>query len=302
MQHFGGYAQISPEQQGVFRGKKVAALIAKSRNVDTPPTDRLISVFHHDALVAGGWKGIVDQIGKSGFQVKDGIPFRHQNPKLVAAGAFFLPGKRESGCVRVGGMEVEGNSPHRVLFPRRLADRPDRTLVDLIDRHIKAEVVGGCAGDIFQNRPVGISADCIVTGLIPVQAQKNQIGFRQIERVSAVGHDVDDQKADFPCLGYQITQRPAGILPEKGFAAAEEKNPDSLTVEQKHLLTNRRIGIDHRSQIVDRAMPAMEVAAVGQDDGAQDCFFAPEQNGADSEPAQPDQGGWFHRFSPNFLG
>lgn len=54
MQHFGGYAQISPEQQGVFRGKKVAALIAKSRNVDTPPTDRLLSV----SITMHWWQGV----------------------------------------------------------------------------------------------------------------------------------------------------------------------------------------------------------------------------------------------------
>ena len=57
---------------------------------------------------------------------------------------------------------------------------------------------------------------------IAVQAQEDQIRFRQIKGKRAVCDDVYNQEPHAFCLDDQIPQRAFSILPKEGLSAAKE--------------------------------------------------------------------------------
>ena len=95
-------------------------------------------------------------------------------------------------------------------------------LVDLVDGHVEADVIGCGVFDILHDGVVGIATDCIMTLPVAVQTEQDQIRFRQINREGAVGHHIDDEKAHLFCFHYQIPQSTLSIPPEEGLTAAEE--------------------------------------------------------------------------------
>ena len=75
-------------------------------------------------------------------------------------------------------MEIKGHRPHVFRFARGDAHIAHMALVDLVDRHVEADVVRARAHDVLHDGVIGISADLIVALPVAVQTQKDQICFR----------------------------------------------------------------------------------------------------------------------------
>ncbi|MNP68819.1 hypothetical protein D3C76_1648310 [compost metagenome] len=58
--------------------------------------------------------------------------------------------------------------------------------------------------------------------LIPVQAEQDQIRFRQVQRKGSIGDHIDNQKAHPLGFDDQIPQAFVPIPPQKGFPAAKK--------------------------------------------------------------------------------
>ncbi len=89
-------------------------------------------------------------------------------------------------------MEVKRDCPDIGRIFCGKAYIPNAALIDLVDCHIEADIVGCGITDIFHNEVVGVASDFVMLRPGAVQAQEDQVGFRQAERESAVGNDVDD--------------------------------------------------------------------------------------------------------------
>ena len=107
-------------------------------------------------------------------------------------------------------MEIKGNGPHIFRIPGGPAHMADGVLIDLVDGHVKADVARGSVFDVFHDEVIGVSPDGVVTIPVPVQAQKDQIGLREIQGKGSVGDHVDDEKAHALCLDHQV---PEGDVP-----------------------------------------------------------------------------------------
>ena len=149
-------------------------------------------------------------------------------------------------------------------------------LVDLVDGHVEADVIGGGMFDVLHDGVVGIATDCIVTLPVAVQTEQDQIRFRQINREGAVGHYIDDEKAHFLCFHHQIPQGALSISPEEGLTAAEEQDTDSHIVELLHLLADLHIGMHNGGDVIDRTMLALQIAFVRYNDRSQNRLLLSE--------------------------
>lgn len=147
---------------------------------------------------------------------------------------------------------------------------PHRILVNLIDRHVKADIARRRIPDILHNLVVGVSTDGIMPLPVAVQAEKDEIRFRQIQWKGSVCHHIDNKKSNPFGLNNQIPQGLALILPQKGLPAAEKQDAHSHGIQLPHLPMNPGIRMDHRSNVVHRAVLAGQVASVGHDDCAKD--------------------------------
>ena len=70
--------------------------------------------------------------------------------------------------------------------------------------------VRGSVFDVFHDEVIGVSPDGVVTLPVPVQAQKDQIGLREVQGKGSVGDHVDDEKAHALRLDHQV---PEGDVP-----------------------------------------------------------------------------------------
>ena len=111
-----------------------------------------------------------------------------------------------------------------IRIPGQAADMVHVVLVDLIDGHVEADIVCSCIADIMENCIVGIAPDCIVTLPVAIQAQKDKVGLRKIDRESTVGDHVDNQEAHLFSFDYKIPECLFTIPPEESLATAEEQN------------------------------------------------------------------------------
>ena len=68
---------FSVKNESVFGGKKISALFAQARHVDTSSAHGNLAVLHNDALMARCLESIVDEIGKSTSQIENGIILLH---------------------------------------------------------------------------------------------------------------------------------------------------------------------------------------------------------------------------------
>jgi hypothetical protein len=113
---------------------------------------------------------------------------------------------------------------------------------------------------------------------VPVQAEENQVGFRQVDRERAVRHDVHEQEPRLFRFDDQIPQGPLAVFPEERFAPAQEQNPDPHIVQPPHLLPNLRVRMNDRGNIIDGAMLAAQIAFVGNDDRPKNGRVLPKQD------------------------
>lgn len=83
-------------------------------------------------------------------------------------------------------MEIKGDRPHIFGLLRRQTDIPDRAFVDLVDRHIEADIVGSGVLHMFHDGVVCVAPDGIVACPVTVEAEQDQIRLRQINGEGAV--------------------------------------------------------------------------------------------------------------------
>ena len=124
-------------------------------------------------------------------------------------------------------MEIEGYGLHVFRIPCQAADMVNVVLVDLVDGHVEADIAGGSIPDILQNGIVSIATDGVVPLPVTVQAQEDQVSFRQIDGEGTVGDHVDDQEAHFFGFDHQIPECLFAIPPKEGLAAAEEQDSNT---------------------------------------------------------------------------
>ena len=191
-------------------------------------------------------------------------------------------------------MEVEGDGPHMFGIPRGAADLANGILVDRIDGHVEADIVGSRLSDIVQNGVIGISPDCIMTFPVAVKTHKNQIRFGKIDRKCPVGDGIYNQESRLFGFDDQISQRAISIFPEECFSAAEEEDANAHCIQLPHFLPDLLIRINDRSEIVDRTMPASQIALVCKNHGTQNRISGSEQNGPNPECRQIQKRRWFH--------
>ena len=224
--------------------------------------------------------------GKALFRLKTGYPFFIRSRITSRQTAFSFFRQRQIPGVRIRSMEIEGYGAHRGELFCESRHAPDRALVDPVDRHIKADIPRRGMPHVFQDRVEGVAADGVVPLPVPVQAEKDQIGLGKLQREGAVGDDVDDQKARFLRVDHQVAQGLVPVPPEKGLPAAEKEDPHAEIVKRLHLPPDLPVGGHTGRDIVHRAMQTMEIAAVGDDDGAEDGVIRPEKNGSDPVPRE----------------
>lgn len=181
--------------------------------MDAPPAGTELAVLHHHALVTGGWEPVVNEVGEGALQVEHRGPLLHHLDDIGTAPGLLLPAQGQLLRVRIGSMEVEGHRPDVGLLLCHPAHMPNGPLVDLVDGHIETDVVGGGIADILQDQVVGVPPDGVVPLPVPVQAEKDQVGLGQVQRVGAVGHHIDNEKAQRPGLDDQLPQSSLSVPP-----------------------------------------------------------------------------------------
>ena len=125
---------MSPEQEGVFRHKEVAALPAQAGHFNAAPACGQLSVFHHHTLVARRGEAVLDQGWESAGQIEYRRARFHHLPDNAAALRLFFPGEGKLPGIGIGRVEIKGDRPHIFGLLRRQTDIPDRAFVDLVDR------------------------------------------------------------------------------------------------------------------------------------------------------------------------
>ena len=195
-------------------------------------------------------------------------------------------------------MEIKGHRPHVFRVARGKAHIAHMALVDLVDRHVEADVVRTRAHDVLHDGVIGIAADLIVALPVAVQTQKDQIRFRKIDGKRTVRHDIHNEKAYGLRFDDQLSQRALAVAPEEGLAAAEEEDAHAYIIELLHLPADLFIWMDDCRDIIDRAVFAVQVAFVGQDHRPEDRLFFSQQDRLDAEGGKVQKRRWFHRFSP----
>ena len=195
-------------------------------------------------------------------------------------------------------MEIEGHRTHVFRVARGKAHIAHMVLVDLVDRHVEADVIRARARDILHDGVVRIAANCIVALPVAVQAQKDQIRFRKIDGKRAVRYDIHNEKAHGLRLDNQLSQRALAVAPEEGLAAAEEEDTHAHVVELLHLPADLFKWMDDRRDVVDRAVLAVQVAFVGQNHRPEDRLFFPQQDRFYAEGGKVQKRGWLHGVPP----
>ena len=191
-QHVEDDPGISPEQQRILRHKKVAAPLAQAGDLYASPAGAELSVLDHHTLAAGRGKTVVDQIGKGAFQVEYRRALVHHAGDHPAAGRLLFAGQGQGPGVRIGRVEIEGHGPDVLRVPGGAAHVRDGVLVDLVDGHIKADIVRRGPADVLEYQVVGIPADGVVPLPVSVQAQQDQVRLRQVQGKGAVGDHVEE--------------------------------------------------------------------------------------------------------------
>jgi len=123
-------------------------------------------------------------------------------------------------------VKIEGHGPDILCVPGSDTDVLYGVLIDLIDRHVKTDIVRRGLADILKYEIVSIPADGIVPLAVPVQAQQDQVCLRQVYGKCAVGDHIDDQIAHLFRLHHQIPQGFLAVFPQKSLPAAEEEDAD----------------------------------------------------------------------------
>ena len=180
-------------------------------------------------------------------------------------------------------MKIEGNSADVRRISGDQTDMAHSIFVDAIDSHVKTDIVRGCVLNVLHDGVVGITANGVVPLAITVQTEQNQVSFRKLERKSAVGDNIDDQKTNFLCFDDQLPQGTVTVMPEEGFTSAKEENAHAHIVKLLHLFTNLRVGIKNRGNVVDRTVPALQITFVSENDGAENRFSFFEQDCPNAE-------------------
>ena len=83
-------------------------------------------------------------------------------------------------------MKIEGNRAHIFHIPRSEADMLYSIFIDLIDGHIKTDIVSRGVFNIFHNGIVCITTDGIMPLPVTIQTQQNQICLWQINGKCAI--------------------------------------------------------------------------------------------------------------------
>src|SRR5699024_7665950 len=105
-----------------------------------------------------------------------------------------------------------------------------------------------------------IAADRIVPLPVAIQAEENQVGFWKIDGECAVRHHIDDEKSHLLRFENQVAERVRTVFPEKGFPAAEKQNAYAHIVKLPHFISDLPVWMDNPYDIVDKTMPAMQIA------------------------------------------
>ena len=186
MKHLKDYFEIASEQKSVFSNEKVSALVAKPGTIYTASAGRQLSVFHHYALMARCWKTIFNKIWERTFQIEYGCAFLHHLSYRITALGFFLFTQSQFLCVGIRRMEIEGYRTNVFSITGSQTHVSYIVFVDLIDSHIESDIVCGGIADVLHDSIVGVTTDFIMALFISVQAQKNQIRFREINGEGSV--------------------------------------------------------------------------------------------------------------------
>lgn len=294
-QHLKYDFRVTLKQKGVLSNEEIAAFVAEIRYIDTASTGGYFSVFDDHALVARRREAVVDQVRESAPQIEHRRTGLHHPCDDIAAMGFFLSGESQLSGVRIGRVEIKGYCPDIFGISGRKANMLHSILVDLVDGHVEADVIGGGMFNILHDGVVGIATDCIMTLPVAVQTEQNQVRFRQINREGTVGHHIDDEKAHLLCFYHQIPQGAFSVPPEEGLTAAEEQDADSHVVELLHFSADLLIGMHNGGDVIDGTMLTLQVAFVCYNDRSQDRLLLAEQNSFDTETCKMQKGRKLHK-------
>ena len=183
-------------------------------------------------------------------------------------------------------MKIERNGAYILCIPSRNAYVFDRVFIDLIDRHIKTDIVGRGVSNILHNDVVGISTHGVMTLSIAVKTEQNEICFGKINGKRTVGHDVYDQKAHLFRFDDQIFDCFIAVFPQKSLSSTEKQNSNAHIVETPHLFYNLHVRMDNRRYIIDGAMLAFQIASVRYNDRSKNRISLTEKNRLQSESCE----------------
>jgi len=125
-----------------------------------------------------------------------------------------------------------------------------------------------------------------MVGAAPIDADQDHVGLRQVQPACAVGDDVHRHEAQRPGLEDDVAQPAGAVAPEEGLPAIEEQDPHALATQGVHVGADAQPGVVHPADVGDRAVLAVQVAPVGEDDRADDRVGALPHDGVQAEPPQ----------------
>lgn len=164
-----------------------------------------LPVFDHDALVARGREAVFNEIRKGAFQIEYGCALLHHLCDRFASLPLFLACQRQRLRVGIGGVKVKGDGTNVFGIAGGNTYVAHASFVDLVDRHVEADVVRRGTLDVSHNGVVGVAADLVVALFVTVKAQKDQVGFGKINGKGAVGDYVDDKEAHLLCFDHEVS-------------------------------------------------------------------------------------------------
>ncbi len=278
MKHLNYNFEVASEQKRVFSDKKVSAFLAETGNVYAASAGRQLSVFYHYALMAGCREPVFNEIRKRAFQVENWSAFSHHLSYRIAAPGFFLFAQSQFLCVRVRRVKIERYGADVFGVTGCNTYIPHTVLVDLIDGHVKAYIVCSGIADVLHDGIVGVAPDLVMALPVSVQAQKDQICLREIDRERAVRNNIDDEKTHAFCFNDQISQRAVTISPKKCLTTAEEQDAYTHIIQLLHFLSDLFIRMDDCRYVVYGAVFAMQVASVCYDHSSEDRRLLSEED------------------------
>ena len=200
--------------------------------------------------MTGGWESVVYQIGKCAFKVENGEPFVLHLRNLLTDNPFFFDRQEKIFRVRVRRVKIKRHRFDILRLFCNQAHLPHGVFVDLVDGHIKAKVLRIGIFDIRHYGVVCVASYGIMSLFVTIEADQNQIRFRQIDWKSPVRDQIYNHKPHFLGLHHQIPDCQIAVIPQERLSTIEEQDSHAQIIQCLHIFFNLGVRVHDFRDIV----------------------------------------------------